>query len=240
LKQYGFLKKCMWPPCKHTSQFIYLRHMQPKNQPCSNRNLKSLFVILIAFAGLHATAQEEYKIKINDVVQQVALDKDYEIMVNGEKVHFSVSANDTLAYNDSVYSFQHLKDYKIAITKLSNGLEQAMMLTAEGSGFIIQKYASLNPTKLNETMLNEATKENLSYGYTMKRTDYRRTLKSGQEVMVTKAVLTYKDLTSIYEIASLGKKDEGILILTIISDERLGVQGRKMIDLLWQSFQYKQ
>lgn len=214
--------------------------MPPTQRHRLQRAMKILFVVVTFFAGFRATAQEDYKIKINDAVQPVSLDKEYEIVVNGEKVHFIITANDTLTYSDSAYSFLHLKDYKIAKTKLDNGIEQAMMMTAEGSGFIIQKYSSLNPTGLNETMLNEVIKESLNYGYQLKRNDYQRTLKSGQEVKVTKAVLTYKGDTNIYEIASLGKRDEGILILTMITNEKLSAQGRKLIDLLWKSFRYKQ
>ena len=44
---------------------------------------------------------------------------------------------------------------------------------------------------LNDMMLFEVTKESVSYGYTLKREDYKRKLVSGQEIDVIKAVLTF-------------------------------------------------
>jgi hypothetical protein len=110
-----------------------------------------------------------------------------------------------------------------------------MIATAEGSGIIIQKYATINPAHLNEMMINEVTKESIGYGYTMKREDYHKTLKSGQKIEIDKAVLTYKDEINIYEIATIGQKDEGVLIMTMRMDNNQTGQGVKLIDMLWKT-----
>jgi hypothetical protein len=114
-----------------------------------------------------------------------------------------------------------------------------MLMTAEGSGVLIQKYSTINPTMLNEMMLKEVTKESLNYGFKLNRIDYQRTLRSGQSIVVNKAILTYNNETNIYEIASIGQKDAGIIIMTIIMDENRSNQGRKIIDLMWNSLIYK-
>ena len=157
----------------------------------------------------------------------------------GRKINFVLSANDTLIYNDDLYSFLYLKDFRVSKTKVEGGIEQIMLMTAEGSGILIQKYPSLNPTTLNEIMLTEVIKESLSYGYELKRNDYNRTLSSGQKIQINKAVLKYKDDTNVYEVASIGKKDEGILIITMVMDQNNSKQGQKLIDLMWSSLIYK-
>lgn len=68
-------------------------------------------------------------------------------------------------YEDSLYRFRYLKDYKISKLKVDEGIEQIMIMTAEGLYVLIQKYSTINPTMLNEMMLNEVTKESLSYGF---------------------------------------------------------------------------
>ena len=82
------------------------------------------------------------------------------------------------------------------------------------------------------------TKESLGYGYKLKREDYQRKLKSGQAINVIKAVLTYKDDVDIYEVASIGGKDEGILVITIDNNLEQSVPGRDLIKLLWDSLTY--
>jgi hypothetical protein len=109
------------------------------------------------------------------------------------------------------------------------------MLTAEGSGLLIQKYETLNTTSLNELMLSEMPKESINYGFVSKKSTYQKTLKSGHTINVTRAELRYKDEINIYEITSIGKKDEGILIVTIRLDEDKNTKGQKIINLMWES-----
>jgi hypothetical protein len=112
-------------------------------------------------------------------------------------------------------------------------------MTAVGSGIIIQKYDSFDPTMLQEMMLNEVTKESVNYGYTLERKDYDRTLKSGDELGVLKAELKYKGEFEIYEVSALGKKDEGILIMTMNLGGDEDNEGEEMINLLWNTLSVK-
>ncbi|GGE19484.1 hypothetical protein [Psychroflexus salis] len=115
-----------------------------------------------------------------------------------------------------------------------------MMVTAEGTGVILQEYVSFNPAFLNEMMLNDVTKESLNYGFEMQREDYEKTLLSGQTLSIQKATLTYNDEINIYEITSIGKKDSGILIMTMAMDDNELSQGRKLIEVFWNSLKFKE
>jgi hypothetical protein len=201
--------------------------------------MRNILIILTLLKGLYSEAQEDYKIRINDSSLAVSPDKEYQIVVNGQKINLMLMLNDTLRFDNSQCSFQHLKEYKVAKTELGKGIEQAVLLTAEGSGILIQSYLTINPTNLNETMLKEITKESLSYGYEMKREDYERTLKSGQQVKVDRAVLTYRGQRNIYEVMTIGKKDQGVLIVSLVINEEKSAQALGIIDLLWRSFVYK-
>jgi hypothetical protein len=189
--------------------------------------------------SIKSFSQNDYKIQINDTIIEVSLDKEYYITLDEKEIQFKIVAKDTLIYEDDLFSFNYSKDYRISKLIIEEGIEQIMLMTAEGSGLLIQKYASINPTMLNEMMISEVTKESLNYGYKMKREDYTIKLKSGQKLDIDKAILTYKDETNIYEVASIGKKDEGILIMTIITNDEMSMEGRKIIDLMWNTLIYK-
>lgn len=201
--------------------------------------MRLTLITLLTFISIKSFSQNDYKIKINDTILEISLDKAYNITIDDKEIEFKIIAKDSLIYEDDLYSFNYSKDYKISQMTIDEGIEQIMLMTAEGSGIFIQKYSTINPTMLNEMMISEVTKESLNYGFKMKRDDYTRTLKSGQKLDVDKATLTYKDETNIYEVASIGKKDEGILIMTMIMDENISTQGRKIIDLMWNSLIYK-
>lgn len=180
-------------------------------------------------------SQEDYTLKINNEEYPVSLDTNYRIQVEGKSFTVHLSQNDTLIFKNELFSFKYLKDYRISKLVIEEGIEQFMIMSADGSGIAIQIYSTLDPSMLNEMMLSEVTKESRNYGYQMKREDYRKTIKSGQILDVSRAVLNYKEDTSIYEIATYGFKDEGVLIMTIISNENLSDQGQEIIELMWSS-----
>lgn len=201
--------------------------------------MRKVLLILCFLSGLNSFAQDDLLLHIDGKTIEISSDQEYDLPINGKMVKVKVSTKDTLLFDTDLFSFLYSKDYKVSSMKLAEGIEQVAIMTAEGSGLLIQKYSAMNPSMLNELMLNEVTKESINYGFEMKRENYSRKLISGQQIEISKAILTYKDETNIYEVASLGRKDEGILIMTMIMDENYSEQGRKLIDLMWNSFNYK-
>ncbi|HBZ67363.1 MAG TPA: hypothetical protein DEO70_11045 [Bacteroidales bacterium] len=183
--------------------------------------------------------QSDYVMFVNDSSFNLTLDTEYQVSINDELVTLRVRVKDTLNYDDILYRFKYSKDYKVSKTVIEDGVEQIMIMTADGSGILIQQYTNLNPTMLNEMMINEVTKESLNYGFKLSREDYKRELISGQKIEVDKAVLKYKDQTNIYEVASIGNKDEGIIIMSIRLNYVIGTEGQKIIDLMWNTLFYK-
>lgn len=182
-------------------------------------------------------SQENFILQIDDSVINIATDREYKTTINGKEVVLKLSEKDTLLYKTDMFSFKHPKGFQVSKSMLAEGVEQNAIMTAEGSGIMIQSYFSLNPTFLNEMMLNEVTKESISYGYEMKREDHIKTLNSGEEIIVTKAILTYKDDVNIYEISTIGGKDNGLLILTMITVEDFREKGEELIDLMWNTLE---
>ena len=200
--------------------------------------MKNLFLTLIIIISSNSIAQENYKLEIDGKTTEIELDKNYEIKIDNKVHNIKVASKDTLVYTDNKISFKYLKNYKIATTELDEGIKQLMLMNADGSGIIIQIYSNMNPQLLNEIMLNEVTKESVSYGFKLERKDYERKLSSNQKIKINKAFLTYKDEINIYEVATFGTKDEGVLIMTMKMDNEKNSDGQKLIDLTWNSFKY--
>lgn len=183
--------------------------------------------------------QEDFSILIDGKPMDIALDKEYQVTIRGKNVKFIVQAKDTLTYNGDLFSFKYSKDYKVARSIIDNGIDQQMIMTAEGTGVAVQQYTNFNPTVLNEIIMDEITKESISYGYQAVRQDYDINLLSGQQITINKTVLTYKGETNIYEVASIGKKDEGIVVITMKMNDNPTSDGQKVIDLMWDTLEYK-
>lgn len=165
----------------------------------------------------------------------ISLDENFEATFENKTLNIKVSQKDTLTYSDDYLSFNYPKDYKISKTKIDEGIEQLVLMTGEGSGFIIQEYGTMNPTMLNELMLNEVTKESVNYGFELKREDYIKSLNNGLELKINRAYLTYKDEVNIYEITSIGLKDEGVLLMSMEMNDEDNSDGKQLIDMVWNS-----
>ena len=196
-----------------------------------------VFSILLSFS-IAAISQEDYQLTIDGVTTPVALDAPYQIKVGKKTVAVTLSIRDTLTYSDSFLQFNYPNSYKVSEMELEQGITQKVLMTAEGSGFMVQEYTSLDPAMMQELLLKEVTKESKEYGYTEKREDYERTVRSGETLTVLRSVLTYKDDVAIYEISSFSKKDEGVLLMTIDMNVTENGPGRKLINMIWDSLQF--
>ena len=192
-----------------------------------------LFTVLIMNTFIYA--QKNYQIEINGETMDISLDENFEATFENKTLNIKVSLKDTLTYSDDYLSFNYPKDYKISKTKIDEGIEQLVLMTGEGSGFIIQEYGTMNPTMLNELMLNEVTKESVNYGFELKREDYIKSLNNGLELKINRAYLTYKDEVNIYEITSIGLKDEGVLLMSMEMNDKDNSDGKQLIDMVWNS-----
>jgi|SRR5690606_13269597 len=194
-----------------------------------------LFIFLIS--NLTIFSQEDYQIEIDGKKYNIELDKSYTLKINNKNAEVSVTQKDTLTYIDDKISFKYLKEFNIATTTIEAGIEQLMLMTAEGSGIIIQKYDGINPTFLNEMMINEVTKESINYGFELQRQDYDYILKSGQKIRINKAVLTYRSDVNIYEVTSLGSRDEGVLFMSMEMIDSYNSKGKKLIKMFWETLE---
>ncbi len=199
---------------------------------------KFLFVTLLA-TFTYVNAQKDYIITLDGKEYEIALDENRDIKVNGKSVKLELKKKDTLVLSEDYFEIKYTKEHKYSKVNIDEGIRQIMLMTAGGSGVIVQRYDTFNPTMLQEMMVTEVTKESVSYGYTLKREDYDKTLISGETVKILKCVLEYKGETEVYEVVAHGKKDEGILIMTM--DMNLGVDdgGKDMIQLMWDSLKIK-
>jgi hypothetical protein len=200
--------------------------------------MKQILFLFLCFFGAKLQAQENYVLQLNGKDFSLAIDSIYEISLEGKKINFLLKQKDTLAFNDGLFSFSYFKGYQVSKTNVDNIADQYIVVDAGGSGFMMQKYGSINPSSMKEFLLQEITKESKGYGYKEKREEFKKTLLSGQVVTVIKSTLTYKDDINIYEVATIAGKDEGLVIITLDMGGEVAQKGRELSKLMWHSIRY--
>lgn len=139
--------------------------------------MKYLFFIFSCALASVSFAQQNYIVQLGDSSYNVSLDSAYQITLGGKKVNLSLKQKAILNFQDTLFSFSYLQGFQITKTTIEPAIDQYLVLTADATGFILQAYRTINPTGLNETMLREAVKEDLNYGYTMQKQDTTRIFK---------------------------------------------------------------
>lgn len=191
---------------------------------------------LFALSATVLMAQYNYELTINGEKIDINLDEARQYKTKkGETLSISLREKDVLTYKDEMITFSYYKGLSVSRTPLDEGIEQLAVMNASGSGFLIQKYTSMNPSGMVDLMMNELIKESINYGYQKTEEPFSHKLKSEQTISGKKVKLTYKDESEYYTVASFGEKDEGILVVMMITNDDFADQDQKMTKLLLES-----
>ncbi|NEM96314.1 hypothetical protein [Pontibacter burrus] len=189
----------------------------------------------------YCAAQESsnYQLLINGKAVDIDLGKPVDFKTaKGEQLKIELKQKDVLFYKDDVVSLNYPKEFSVSKSVPDNNIEQLAIMTAHGSGVLIQKYNGLNPSILVDMMLQEVIKESINYGYTQKDQSFEKKLVSGQVLKGKMATLHYKGDEQTYVVAAYGAKDEGILVLTMINSTYVE-QDQKLLDMVLNTLSYK-
>lgn len=194
------------------------------------------FLLFFAFHSLQGQNSGNYQLIINGDTLYLNLDEAIEYKgEKGKKMDILLTESEIKTYKDDMVSFQYHKGNGVSNTVIEEGIEQCMIMKSTGSGFMVQKYSSLDPSALTRFMLSEITKESVSYGYEKKEEDFEHTLESGQTLTGVTATLSYRGEKEVYTVASYGKKDKGIMVITMLLVEDFADNDQSMIDLFLKS-----
>lgn len=180
--------------------------------------VKMIMLIGISIISTLTIAQENenYIVIINGDSIQIDLDTTIQHKTSsGDELSIKVVQPKLLTYSDDMVSFKYDKAFSISDTKINEEVSQCMVMTSTGTGFLVQRYNTIDPSSLTELMLNEIIKESLNYGYTKKEKKFKKKLISGHTIEGIQATLTYKGTEQFYTVATYGDKDEGILVVTM-------------------------
>jgi hypothetical protein len=196
-------------------------------------------VIALAATAAHADNPKTYKLTIGDVTVDIDPGETLDVtMPDGKQTKVTLSLNDFATYAGAMFSFVHPTNVAVTRTELDPHIHQYLMASALGTLIIIQEYGTMNPTSLDELMLQELTKETVQAGGERTEQPGSRTLADGKQLTgLTAKVKTNADTTD-FEILGYGTSDQGVLVVTRVDESNAAKEGG-MIEKFWQSLQLK-
>src|SRR5919197_2142971 len=195
----------------------------------------TLFAAVIALAATAAFADnpKTYKLTIGDVTVDIDPGETLDVtMPDGKQTKVTLSLNDFATYAGAMFSFVHPTNVAVTKTELDPHIHQYLMASALGTLIIIQEYGTMNPTSLDNLMLQELTKETVAAGGELTQQPGSRTLPDGKQLTgLTAKVKTNADTTD-FEILGYGTSDQGVLVVTRVDESNAAKEGG-MIDKFW-------
>ena len=203
------------------------------------RSILFAAVIALASTAAYADNPKTYKLTIGDVTVDIDPGETLDVtMPDGKQTKVTLSLNDFATYSGAMFSFVHPTSVAVSKTELDPHIHQYLMASALGTLIIIQEYGSMNPTSLDNLMLQELTKETVAAGGELTQQPGSRTLPDGKQLTGLTAKVKTKADTTDFEILGYGTSDQGVLVVTRVDESNAAKEGG-MIEKFWESLQLK-
>ena len=203
--------------------------------------LKICLLVAALLLPAAATAQETkaYKLQFGDVSIEINPGETLDVTLpDGSKTKVTLTRNAFATYSAAAFSFVHPSDVSVTLSDLGDGIIQHLMATAVGTIVIVQAYSTLDPTSLNQLMLQEMTKEAVAAGAEVTQQPATRQTPGGKTLNGLTATEAGKNDTADYEILAYGNSGADVQAITRIDQEN-ATQDGPMLAKFWESFELK-
>lgn len=189
-----------------------------------------------------AQSNKGYIVEIDGDSLSVSLDEPAKIKLkDGKTVNILLRRKAFLEFSHGPVSFTHPSIFSVTSTKIDEDTDQILLMSARGTGIMVQIYSSINPQGIIEFMLNQLTEDDKNAGYTETRTDAEKTLTNGIIARGKKSVLKLENEERSFSVFSYGKGKKGVLIIELVQDiQEEEKDDKSLLEQFWKtvSIQY--
>lgn len=188
---------------------------------------------IFALAGiLHAS---DYVISIDGRSAEIGINEELKFTTSAGKVlTIILKQKEFIVFKSSLFSMKHKNTIKPIKNNLGDGIYQTMMMTALGTGIIVQEYMHMNPEQLINLMIKELTKEEVDYGYKYNEKNIEKII-DDKKVRGKQALTTYPGAEWTRSVLAYGDKDKGVIIVTMIEKDQYNSE-QYLISDFWKYF----
>lgn len=199
-----------------------------------------LSILTIICFVFQLNAQEKYLLVLGKDTINIETDKQYiYVSSDGREMPIQLIKQQIQYYNSNMINFSFPNNYSVSQTDLGNGVTQTALLTADGNGFFVQEYTSLDPSDLVTIMMDELTKERISYGAQYTEETFQRFVQGGKLLIGRKRTLNFKGDTEVYTVATYGGNNNGILVVTLTNNIGNPQETNRIIDMFFDTLAIK-
>jgi hypothetical protein len=157
---------------------------------------------------------------------------------SGGSVTIKLARREFNSFRTDRIGFEHLSKLAVASTDISKDIRQHLMTTGRGTLVIVQEYTTLDPGPLAQLMLSSMVRDDIAAGAKLTDEPAKRKLADGTEMSGLKAKIVGKNDAATLEVMTLGKDDQGIIVVTRIDAENIG-NDQVVLDRFWRSLRFR-
>jgi hypothetical protein len=157
---------------------------------------------------------------------------------DGRTLTVGLTVNPVMSWSDSMVTFDHPSGINVATQMLSKRITQRIMASAVGTVVIIQEYDAIEPTTLNQTMMNELTKNDLKLGAELTQSEAKKTLRGGMILNGLRGILKSRTAIKTIEVFSYGKDGRGVMLISQLNDDNKA-NDQAFVDQFWRTLALK-
>lgn len=200
------------------------------------KQIAVLTVLIVLFSSLQAQTEKNYILEIDGDTIHTSLNESISFKTKDGKSHnITLKKKEFLEYKKGPVSFMYPSKYSITSSIVEDGVEQVILLSAVGTGILIQVYSTMNPENgIGEVLLNEITIDDKNAGYKEVRSEISKTISGPLVLKGKKTILSLDEEVNTYSIFTYGKGKKGVCILEL----DMGENSEDEINLLktfWKS-----
>lgn len=204
--------------------------------------MRKLLLICIACISVHsllAQTGKNYILEIDGDTIHVALGKTTSFKSKKGQLHkVKVSRKEFLHFSNDVLSFDYPSQFSISTTKVDDDTDQLLIMTATGSGLMIQTYKALNPEQIVDRMLSEVTHDDVVAGYKQIISETKKKLANGTELKGKKSILSTHEDRSEFVCLAYGKEKRGVMVMELKNDID-NPEAVKLMEVFWKTLSIK-
>ena len=197
----------------------------------TKRYVYGLFFLLVA----QVAGSANYTLTIDGKAYDIDEGKNTTItLANGKTIQVNLAKKSEISFATQNFTFIHPNQVAPARTDLGDGIHQTMMTTPLGTLVLIQEYQGLDPSIMIDIMINELTKEEKNYGYTIATTPAVKQSADGKKLVGKTVKASYRGEIITRDVLTYSARDAGLLVVTMFDNEAQASE-LAMIETFWKS-----
>ena len=220
-------------------QVVFRQHANMMMKPFGIFAVACLAVLAASVLAMPGMAQspdaKSFTITLNG--QAVPIDPGETLTIkgsDGKDITLQLARNPEVLFKGDGFAFRHSSDYQVSTSALADDISQHLIVTGNGTLVLVQAYRAMDPTTLNQFMLDQITGDDVRAGGKITQSPHERMVGGGLKLSGLKATVKTGSAEAEVEVMSAKTGNGGIIAVSRLDLDNLETD-RAFVEKFWST-----